>query len=220
MKKNCLTKIKYFKCKDGKHHTGICNPESENSSYTTLHKKWSHLLKKSLMENILCAASIKKTNSILLSSAESNTNITSNTNILQKTGNILVADEKKSLLNNKALCVPKIYSGIKQQNLSCVVKNHFIWNLPLANLSLASEANIDILIDADLHLQFVTGEVTRSKNCNLVTIKSIFGWLIGDRMNLLMENIIKQFVSPPFMCWKQAVTKVVFKKINVIDFGI
>ena len=47
------------------------------------------------MENILCAVSIKKTNSILLSSAESNTNITSNTNILQKTGNILVADEKK-----------------------------------------------------------------------------------------------------------------------------
>ena len=127
--------------------------------------------------------------------------------------------KKKSLLNKKALCAPKIYSSIKLLNLSCVVKNHFIWNLPLANLSLASEANIDVLIDAD-YICNLSPEVKRSKNCNLVTIKSIFGWLIGDRMNLLMKNIIKQFVSPQFMCWRQAVKKVVFKKINVIDFGI
>ena len=42
------------------------------------------------------------------------------------------------------------------------------------------EASVDILIGADLYWQFVTGETKRSNTCNLVAIKSVFGWVISE----------------------------------------
>ena len=72
----------------------------------------------------------------------------------------------------KVLSVPRICSKIKGQNLNCVLKKlNFIRDFPLAN--------VDILIGADLHWQFVTGEMKRSESCNLVAINSIFGWVIS-----------------------------------------
>ena len=59
------------------------------------------------------------------------------------------------------------------------IHSKFTRNLPLADASFDSEANTNILIGADLYYQFVTGEEKRSKNCNLVAINSIFGWVIS-----------------------------------------
>ena len=52
----------------------------------------------------------------------------------------------------------RICSKIKGQNLNCVIKNHnFIRDLQLADANFNGEANVDILIGADLYRQFVTG---------------------------------------------------------------
>ena len=82
-----------------------------------------------------------------------------------------------SLIN--ALGVPKICPNIQGQNLSCVTQDHeFTKELQLADNS-QGEANVDILIGTDLYWQFVTGETKRSNTCNLVPIKSVFGWVIS-----------------------------------------
>ena len=78
-----------------------------------------------------------------------------------------------------ALGVPKIFPNTQDRNLSCVILNHkFTKQLQLTDNS-QGEANVDILIGADLYWKFVTGETKRSNTCNLVAIKSIFGWLIS-----------------------------------------
>ena len=41
------------------------------------------------------------------------------------------------------------------------------------------EANVYILIGADLYRQFVTGETKRSNTCNLIAIKPVFRWVIS-----------------------------------------
>ena len=75
--------------------------------------------------------------------------------------------------------MPRICSKIKGQNLDCVIKNHnFMRDLQLADTSFNGEANVDILIGADLYWQFVTGETKRSESCSLVAINSTFGWVI------------------------------------------
>ena len=75
--------------------------------------------------------------------------------------------------------VPKVCPNIQGQNLSCVIQNHeFTKELQLADNS-QGEANVDILIGADLYWHFVTGETKRSNTCNLVTINSVFGWVIS-----------------------------------------
>ena len=71
-------------------------------------------------------------------------------------------DGKCTNLNN-ALCVPQICPNVQGQNLSCVIQNHeFTKELQLADNS-QREANVYILIGADLYRQLVTGETKRSK---------------------------------------------------------
>ena len=73
-----------------------------------------------------------------------------------------------------ALGVPKIFPNTQDRNLSCVIQNHkFTKQLQLTD-NILGEANVDILIGADLCWKFVTGETKRSNTCNLVAIKSIF----------------------------------------------
>ena len=56
------------------------------------------------------------------------------------------------------LGVPKIFSNIQGQNLTCVISNHeFTKELQLADNS-EGEASVNILIDDDLYWQFVTGK--------------------------------------------------------------
>ena len=95
--------------------------------------------------------------------------------------------EVRSLLMNskekyfiKVLSTPRIRSKIKGENLNCVIKNHnFIRDFQLADTNFNGEANVDILIGADLYWPFVTGEMKRSESCKLVLINSTFGWVIS-----------------------------------------
>ena len=91
----------------------------------------------------------------------------------------------------KVLSVPRIYSKIKGQNLNCVIKNHnFIRDLQLAGTSFNGEANVDILIGADLYWKFVTEETKQSESCNVVAINFAFGWLISALTNASKEITI------------------------------
>ena len=66
--------------------------------------------------------------------------------------------------------------------MNCVIENHnFIRDLQLADTGFNGEANVDILIGADLYWQFVTGETKRSESCNLVAINFAFGWVVSGR---------------------------------------